>query len=175
MKKIKTADIATVSLGAALMCICSWIQIPSAIPFTLQTFALFFIATALGFKKSLAATVVYIFLGAVGLPVFSGFQGGIGALMGATGGFILAFIPASVIVSLTCKKFGKGVVSTSVCCLAGLFVCYAAGVLWYSFVYGGGKLLSGFFVCVLPFIIPDIAKILLAATVSKRIKPIINK
>lgn len=175
MKKIKTADIATVSLGAALMCICSWIQIPSAIPFTLQTFALFFIATALGFKKSFAATAVYILLGAVGLPVFSGFQGGIGALAGATGGFILAFIPASAAVSLACKKFGKGFVSTAVCCLAGLGICYISGVLWYSFVYGGGKLLSGFFVCILPFIIPDIAKILLAVTVSKRIKPIINK
>lgn len=175
MKKIKTSDIATVSLGAALMCICSWIQFPSAVPFTLQTFAVFFIATALGFKKSLAATAVYILLGAVGLPVFAGFQGGIGALMGATGGFILAFIPASAIVSLSCEKFGKGLVSASLFCFVGLLFCYIAGSLWYSFVYGGGNLISGFFVCVLPFIIPDIAKILLAVTVSRRIKPIKNK
>ena len=175
MKKIQTADIATVSLCAALMCVCSLIQIPSAIPFTLQTFAVFFISITFGLKKSLAATVVYILLGAVGLPVFSGFQGGVGALTGATGGFILSFIPASVTVSLLSQKAGKRILASSLSCIPGLLISYASGILWYSFVFGGGNIRSAFFVCVLPFIIPDILKILLAATVSKRIQPLINK
>lgn len=175
MKKIKTADIATVSLCAALMCVCSLIQIPSAIPFTMQTFAVFFISITFGFKKSLAATAVYILLGAVGLPVFSGFQGGVGALTGATGGFILSFIPASVTVSLISRKADKKILLSSLSCIPGLLINYASGILWYSFVFGGGNIRSAFFVCVLPFIIPDILKILLAATVSKRIQPFINK
>lgn len=175
MKKAKTKDLAAVSLCAALMCICSWIQFPSAVPFTLQTFAVFFIALALGTRKALAATVIYILLGAVGLPVFSGFQGGVGALLGATGGFVLGFIPSVIAVSLLARKFAKGFLSSAVCCLPGIIICYISGLLWYVFVYGGGSVKSAFFVCVLPFIIPDVFKIILAATVSRRVSNVINK
>lgn len=175
MNKSKTKDLATVSLCAALMCVCSWIQFPSAVPFTLQTFAVFFIALTFGTKKALTSTVIYILLGAVGLPVFSGFQGGIGALLGATGGFVLGFIPSVIAVSLLARKFAKGFLSSAVCCLPGLAICYVSGLLWYVFVYGGGNLKSAFFVCVLPFIVPDVLKIILASTVSRRVYRIVNK
>lgn len=175
MKKSKTKDLAAVSLCAALMCICSWIQLPSAVPFTLQTFAVFFIAMTLSTKNALAATAVYIFLGIVGLPVFSGFQGGVGALLGATGGFVIGFIPSVIVVSLLSNKFKKGFLSSVVCCLPGLSICYVSGLLWYMFVYGGGNFKSAFLICVLPFIIPDVLKIILATTVSKRVARIFNK
>ena len=175
MNKSKTKDLATVSLCAALMCVCSWIQFPSAVPFTLQTFAVFFIALTFGTKKALTSTVIYILLGAVGLPVFSGFQGGVGALLGATGGFVLGFIPSVIIVSLLARKFAKSFLSFAVCCLPGLVSCYVSGLLWYVFVYGGGNLKSACFVCVLPFIVPDVLKIILASTVSRRVYRIVNK
>ncbi|MBO5420860.1 MAG: biotin transporter BioY [Clostridia bacterium] len=174
MKRLKTKDLAVVSLCAALMCVCAWIQFPSAVPFTLQTFAEFFIALTFGVKKSLAVTAVYILLGAVGLPVFSGFQGGVGALLGATGGFILGFIPSTVIVSFLKSKAKKGFVYSFVCCLPGLAVCYATGVLWYMFVYGGGDVRSAVSVCILPFVVPDIIKIILAVTVARRVTAIIK-
>ena len=174
MNKSKTKDLATVSLCAALMCVCSWIQFPSAVPFTLQTFAVFFIALTFGTKKALTSTVIYILLGAVGLPVFSGFQGGVGALRGATGGFVLGFIPSVIAVSLLARKFAKSFLSSAVCCLPGLAICYVSGLLWYVFVYGGGNLKSAFFVCVLPFIVPDVLKIILASTVSRRVYRIVN-
>ena len=174
MKKTKTADLAHISLCAALICVCSWIQIPSVVPFTLQTFAVFFTALTFGAKKGLSATVVYILLGAVGAPVFSGFQGGVGALAGATGGFILGFIPAVIIVGLCSRKFGTGPIASALYCAAALAVCYSAGTVRYAFAYGGGNLLSAFYVCVLPFIVPDAAKIFLAVIVSKRIKKIIK-
>ena len=81
-----------VALGAALITVCSWISIPMTIPFTLQTFAVCLIAALLGWRNGLEAVVVYILLGAVGLPVFSGFKGGIGALLGdiRLGGVIYA-------------------------------------------------------------------------------------
>ncbi len=175
MKKSKTKDLAAVSLCSALMCICSWIQFPSAVPFTLQIFAVFFIALTFGTKKALAATAVYILLGVVGLPVFSGFQGGVGALIGATGGFVLGFIPSVLVVSLLARKFAKGILSSAVCCLPGLVICYVSGLLWYMFVYGGGNFKSAFLICVMPFIVPDILKIILAAMVSKRVARIFNK
>ncbi len=173
MKKTKTADLAHISLCAALICVCSWIQVPSAVPFTLQTFAVFFAALTFGTGKGLTATIVYILLGTVGLPVFSGFQGGIGILAGATGGFILGFIPAVIIVGFFSRKFGTGSIASAVYCTLALVFCYSSGVLWYAFVYGGGNLMSAFFICVLPFIIPDAAKIFLAVIVSKKIKKII--
>lgn len=174
MKRLKTKDLAVVSLCAALMCVCAWIQFPSAVPFTLQTFAVFFISLTFGVKKSLAVTAVYIMLGAVGLPVFSGFQGGVGALLGATGGFILGFIPSVAIVGFLKNKLKKGFLFSLVCCVPGLAVCYVAGILWYMFVYGGGDVRSAVSVCILPFVIPDIIKIILAVTVSGRITAIIK-
>lgn len=174
MKKTKTAELAHISLCTALICVCSWIQVPFAVPFTLQTFAMFFTVMTFGIKKGLTAVVVYILLGIVGVPVFSGFQGGIGALVGPTGGFILGFIPAAVIVGLCVRKFGLGTLASAVYCTAALGVCYTAGVLWYAFVYGAGDLKGAFYTCVLPFIIPDAVKIFLAVIVSKRIKKIIK-
>lgn len=169
MKNFKTADVVMVSLATALMCVCSWIQFPSAVPFTLQTFAVFLIPSVLGTKKGVTATIVYVLLGAVGLPVFSGFQGGIGALAGATGGFVLGFIPASLIIGICTKKFGKSFFTSFVYSVAALAVCYVAGVLWYAFVYGGGNILSAIYVCVLPFVVPDFFKIVLANLVSEKI------
>ena len=169
MKNFKTADIVMVSLATALMCVCSWIQFPSVVPFTLQTFAVFLIPSVLGTKRGVTATIVYVLLGAVGVPVFSGFQGGIGALAGATGGFVLGFIPASLIIGICAKKFGKGLAISLLYSVAALAVCYTAGVLWYAFVYGGGNIISAIYVCVLPFIVPYIFKIILANLVSKKI------
>lgn len=174
MKKIKTADIASISLCTALICVCSWIQVPYVVPFTLQTFAVFFTAMTFGVKKGLISTVIYILLGVVGVPVFSGFQSGIASLAGATGGFILGFIPAVITVGFCSKKFGKGVLASVIYCTLALMLCYALGVLWYAFVYGGGNILSSFYVCVLPFLLPDAAKIFLAIIISKRISKVIR-
>ena len=170
MKKTKTKEMITVSLSAALICICSWIQVPSAVPFTLQTFAVFLISAVLGAKKGAAATLVYLLLGAVGLPVFSGFQGGVGALLGATGGYAFGFIFAAVIVGLITDKYGISLLTGIFSGVAGIAVCYLIGTLWFAFVYGGGNPAGAISVCVLPFILPDAVKITLAMIIAKRVK-----
>ena len=90
--KYKTLDLIYMAIGAALIAVCSWVTIPLVVPFTLQTFAVFTVVELLGGKKGCLSILVYILLGAVGLPVFSGFKGGIGALIGTTGGYIIGFI-----------------------------------------------------------------------------------
>lgn len=175
MKKFKTIDIVTVSLAAALMCICSWIQIPSAVPFTLQTFAVFFIALVLGARKGLAAMLIYILLGIVGLPVFSGFQSGAGALLGATGGFVMGFVLSVLIVGLSADRKGLSLPFVIIGLTVGVAVCYVTGTLWYAFVYGDGNILGAMAVCVVPFIIPDIIKVTLALIIAKKVSPIIRK
>ena len=81
----KTYDIVYIALFAVLIAICAWISVPTTVPFTLQTFGIFLTVGLLGGKRGSMAVLVYIFLGAAGIPVFSGFTGGIGRLLGNTG------------------------------------------------------------------------------------------
>ena len=90
--KMKTLDMAYIGLFAVVITICSWISIPTVVPFTLQTFAVFLAVAVLGGKRGTLSVIVYVLLGAVGLPVFSGFKGGIGVLLNTTGGYIIGFI-----------------------------------------------------------------------------------
>ena len=91
-KGFQAIDLAYVAVCAALMAVCSWISIPATVPFTLQTFAVFCSLGLLGGRRGTAAILVYLLLGALGVPVFAGFSGGIGILFGTTGGYLLGFI-----------------------------------------------------------------------------------
>ena len=91
-KGFQTMDLAYAAVCAALMAVCSWISIPATVPFTLQTFAVFCTLGLLGGRRGTAAILVYLLLGALGVPVFAGFSGGIGILFGTTGGYLLGFI-----------------------------------------------------------------------------------
>ena len=88
-RKLDTKDYAIMGLCTALMAICAWITIPAAVPFTMQTFAVFLTAGLLGGKRGTIVVLVYLLLGAVGLPVFSGFAGGLGYMTGVTGGYLV--------------------------------------------------------------------------------------
>ena len=72
---MRVTDLVYIAIGAALIAICSWISIPTAVPFTLQTFAVFFVLLLLGGERGTLSTIVYVILGAIGLPVFAGFSG----------------------------------------------------------------------------------------------------
>ena len=93
---MKTRDVAYIGMFAALMAICSWISIPTTVPFTLQTMGVFTAVGLLGGKRGTTAVLVYILMGAIGLPVFSGFTGGMGILFGSTGGYIIGFLASAL-------------------------------------------------------------------------------
>jgi biotin transport system substrate-specific component len=139
-------------------------------PFTMQTFAVFSALFCLGGKKGTLSIAVYLFMGAVGLPVFSGFSAGIGVLWGANGGFLFGFLISALIYTLLEKTHVNRLISAFI----SMLFCYISGSLWFFAVYseskGTGSLMSAFLVCVVPFIIPDIIKILLALYISKRLK-----
>ncbi len=171
--KINIKDCILISLFSALIAVFSFISIPSPVPFTLQTAAIFICLTVLGGKKGTISIILYIFLGIIGLPVFNGFSGGVGHLFGATGGYILGFVPLALVYTLITKVFGNSFKSRIIGLSAGLTVCYAAGTLWFCCVYLRRLDLSTFatalVTCVLPFIIPDIIKIGFSALIGKRI------
>ncbi len=169
---LKTKDIVYIGFFTALIVICSWISIPMTIPFTLQTFAVFLSVILLGGKRGTLSVIVYILLGAVGLPVFSGFKGGLGALLGSTGGYILGFIFSALIMWAFESFLGKKLWVYIISMILGLVTCYAFGTLWFMAVYNNGNdspaslsMILGW--CVLPFIVPDIVKIALALVIGR--------
>ena len=95
----------TASIFSALICVTSFIQVPSPIPFTLQIMTIFIISGILKTKTAFLSVVIYLLIGAVGLPVFSGFKGGLGALFGASGGYISGAGPT--IMSVVCENYDE--------------------------------------------------------------------
>ncbi|MDC7293018.1 biotin transporter BioY [Butyrivibrio sp. DSM 10294] len=177
-EKMKVLDLVYVAIGAALIAICSWISIPTAVPFTLQTFAVFFVLLLLGGERGTIAILVYVLLGAVGVPVFAGFSGGIGILLGNTGGYILGFLFIGLIYILFTKLFKKKIVIKVASLVLGLAVCYAFGTAWFMHVYmqssGEVGLITVLGWCVFPFIIPDLLKLALAVVIARRVEPVVR-
>ena len=168
-----TKRMTRIALCAALLAPCAWLSVPTQPPFTMQPFGIFLTLLLLGAKDGTIAIGLYILLGALGVPVFSGFNGGMGALMGPTGGYIVGFLLICLIFGLLCGK-GAGLWLKALALLLGLAVCYAFGTLWFVKVYGDMKgpisTLSALSMCVFPFIVPDLAKLALALWAGKRLE-----
>ena len=174
VQRSKTYDIVYIAVFAVIMAICSWISIPAAVPFTLQTFGVFIAVGVLGGKRGSLSILVFILLGAIGIPVFANFSGGIGVLAGPTGGYIIGFLFSALLMWAMEKLPGKKSVMQIVSMIAGLIVCYAFGTVWFVIVYGRMNGPIGFTAalvsCVVPFIIPDIIKIALAYVLSRKLR-----
>ena len=159
----KTYDLVYSAVFAVVMAVCSWISIPAQVPFTLQTFGVFMAVGVLGGKRGTLAVLVYVLLGAVGVPVFAGFSGGIGALLGNAGGYIIGFIFSALVMWAIEHVFGRKPVVQIISMIVGLIVCYAFGTAWFMFAYtrstGPVGLMAVLGWCVFPFIIPDLIKI----------------
>lgn len=175
----KALDLAYIGVAIALITVCSWITIPTAVPFTLQTFAIFFVLSFLGGKRGTAAIVIYVLLGVIGVPVFAGFEAGFGVLLGTTGGYLIGFILMGLIYLLFVKLLGKKTWVEVVAFVVGLVVLYAVGVAWYMVVYarttGSIGLFTALVWCVFPFILPDLVKLGLALLLARKITAIQNK
>lgn len=171
--KNKTLDMVYIAVGAVLIALCSWISIPTAVPFTMQTFAVFAILGLLGGKRGTLSILIYILLGAVGIPVFAGFTGGIGIIVGNTGGYIMGFLGTALVMWVMEKIPGRRMLVLTLSMAAGLLVCYTFGTLWFMNVYARSTGAIGIATvlgwCVVPFIIPDIIKIALAVLVTRRL------
>ena len=172
---MQVRTMAQCALFSALMCVCAWISVPLPdIAFTLQTFSLFLTLELLGGKKGSVVCLVYLLMGAVGLPVFSGFRGGPGVLLGATGGYILGFAVAALIYWAVTHFFGKRFISRLAALLIGMIACYAFGTVWFLTVYLQDGSIIGFGAviakCVLPYIVPDIIKLSLAMFMTRRLQ-----
>ena len=170
-----TQDMAYIALCAVVIAVCAWISVPMTVPFTMQTFAVFMALGLLGGKRGSLSVLVYLLLGLVGLPVFSGFQGGPGVLLGATGGYIVGFLAAGLVYWGVTRLLGERTWAMLLGMVLGLAVCYALGTAWFLVVYarssGPVGLMTALGWCVFPFIAPDLCKIALALGLTRLLRP----
>lgn len=165
---MKPNFLARCALFSALICICSWISIPMGnMTFTLQSFALLLACFVLGGRGAVVSVAVYLLLGIAGLPVFSGFRGGFSALLNVTGGYLWGFLLASLIFWGITAVFGeKAKIYAALSAIISIYIC---GTLWFS-VYVTGGILLILLQSVLPYLLPDVLKLLLALYLSKKLK-----
>ena len=174
MAEQKLRNMLYIALMAVVTAICSWITVPFTVPFTMQTFGVFASLIILGGRKGTLATALYLLLGCAGAPVFSGFNAGIAYALGPTGGYMIGFLMAGLCYTALEKPGEKSKTVKYISLVLGMLLCYILGTFWFVGVYaargtqyGFGKALS---LCVLPFILPDSAKITLAVLVGSRLK-----
>lgn len=170
---MKAKNMALCGLFTAVLTICAWISVPMGDSvITLQTFGIFLTLGLLGGKRGSLAVLVYLLLGAVGVPVFSAFRGGLGALLGTTGGYIFGFMLTSLIYwVITARKDTP--LTRLIAMILGLAACYACGSYWYMTRYlstGSVTFALVLLKCVVPYLIPDAAKLALAWLLTGRLK-----
>lgn len=171
---MSTRNAAYIAMMAVILCVCSWLTIPFTVPFTMQTFAVYCALLLLGGRRGLLAIGLYILLGLVGLPVFSGFRGGPGHLLGLTGGYIIGFLFTGLgYLLMESKLRGLGFLPRVVLLALDLLPCYLVGTLWFTAVSRLHGSEIGFFsalgLCVVPYILPDLVKVVLAERICARV------
>ncbi|MDO4517585.1 MAG: biotin transporter BioY [Bacillota bacterium] len=171
--KSNAVALALCGLFAALTVICSWISVPlgfTPIPVNLATLAVFLAGGLLGPKYGTTSMIVYTLLGAVGIPVFAGFRGGVGVLAGPTGGYIIGYILAALIIGLLLQSLKTHpVVRCVVALICGLATCYALGTAWFMISTNTG-FVAAMLSCVVPFLLGDALKIIAATILILRLR-----
>lgn len=169
MKKTKLSvqDMCMIGVSTAIIAIMAQISIPmpAGVPLTMQTFAITLIAIVLGAKNSALATLIYVLIGAIGIPVYANLKGGAGIVVGPTGGFLMTFPIMALLIGLGADFYKKNKAWLIVGILVGTVVNYIGGILWFCFV-AKSSFWVGFDACVAPFIPTAILKAVLAVIVG---------
>ena len=170
-QKIRTKQMVLIALMTAVTCVLGPLSIPlpfSPVPISLTNFAIFLAIFVLGMKSGTISFIIYLLLGAIGVPVFSSFRGGLQVLAGPTGGYLIGFIFLALIMGFALDHFDRKLVPTIIGMIIGMAVCYAFGTVWLA------KLLSlsfkeGLMMGVIPYHPGDAAKIIIAAIVGPQL------
>ena len=169
---LKVKNMIYCSMFACIIVILAQVQItlPSLVPLTLQTLGIYLTAILLKPRLALITSLVYVLMGAIGLPVFTGFSGGIGILLGPTGGYIYSFPLMALIISMVINHHTT-VLFKIIAMILGTLICYLIGTLWFMYVMQM-SLVPSLIACVLPFLPGDAIKIIIAAFLSNKLKVI---
>lgn len=166
-----TTGLVLMALFAAITCVLAPISIPiGPVPISITMLVLFISVYVLGWKRATITYIVYLLIGMVGLPVFSGWEGGLGKLAGPTGGYLIGFIPMVIVCGLAVEKGytmsrGAGIAVSVAGMVVGTAIAYAFGTVWFCVSTGTG-VMAALSLCVFPFLIGDAAKIIIGAIVG---------
>lgn len=168
----KIQDLCLIGLFVALICVLAQVSIPMpyGVPMTLQTFIIPLGGILLGARRGTIAALVYVLLGAVGVPVFAGFSGGLGIVFGVTGGFIISFPLMPLLAGIGAKHGSQPAMLLGL--FGGALLNYIVGMLWYS-AMTGNSLQMAFVACVLPFIPTALIKIALIDLIGARCRKLL--
>ena len=171
----KTRMITYTALLAALLCVLSPWAIPvGPVPISLGLLAVYIVSSLINFKYGAVAVTVFVLLGAFGVPVFTGFTGGFAKVAGPTGGYILGYLPCSLIIGLFVDRFEKRLWVYPLAMLAGTAVLYSFGTVWFV-ISTGATLKTALTVCVIPFLLGDAIKIVAATALCYKLRFVLKK
>jgi len=174
-KKISIRDMVMVALMAALTCILAPLSIAiGPVPISLTNLVVYFSVILLGKRYGTLSYIVYLLIGLVGLPVFSKFQGGVAILVGPTGGYIIGFIFMAIIAGIFVERFDGNRFMYAVGMVLGTLVVYAFGTAWFCYIMDMG-VMKALSLCVFPFVLVDLGKIILAVIIAPNMKRLIKK
>lgn len=173
--RISTSTMTMVALMAAVLCVLAPFSIPiGPIPISLATFGLYLTVMILGGKKATIVCLMYLLIGFVGLPVFSGFSGGPMKLLGPTGGYFLGYLLLTMIAGWFVDKFPKKRVMCLLGFVLGTVACYVVGTAWLAFQMKM-NFVSGLMVGVVPFLPGDVIKMVMAMWIGTLVRRQMNK
>lgn len=169
-KTFSVQKMAIIALVTAVLCILAPISIPvfiSPVPISLGVLAIYLTAYVLSPLDATISVIIFILLGTFGLPVFSGYSGGLSKLVGPTGGYIIGFL-FTVYISSLFIHMKKGIIFDVIGMITGLALCYILGTIWFSYQQGKGFIAS-LLLCVVPFLIGDAIKIIVAVILGTQL------
>lgn len=168
-KNSKIYSMCIIALFAAIICILSPFSIPIGIvPITFSNLIILLSIYILGYKKAAVSCIIYILMGLIGLPVFSNFSAGFGVILGPSGGFIIGFIPMVIIAGLIIEKTNKKIFHL-IGMVLGIISCYLIGTSWFCVVMDT-NFFAALLICVVPFLLVDILKIVLVLVIGDILK-----
>ena len=168
-KKLTTYQMAVTALMAAVLCVLGPLSVPiGAIPISLSNFVICLAAWLLGARFGTLSVAIYLAIGLVGVPVFSGYGAGIAKLAGPTGGYLVGYLLLAFIGGLFIEKSKGQPVISGIGLVLGDAACYVLGTIWFM-ILTGADLVSALGWCVLPYLPGDAAKIVLAAVLTMQL------
>ena len=177
VKKNRTKQLTAIGLMTALLCIIAPFSIPlpvSPVPISLTNFIIFIIVYVLGTKDAVTCVIIYLILGAAGLPVFSSFSGGLGKLAGPTGGYLIGFIFLALIQGFLTEKIPENNIAAIAGMILGMAVCYAFGTAWLAWQMNQ-NFFAALAIGVLPYLPGDATKIIIAAVAGPKLRAAVRK
>lgn len=174
-QRISTKTMALIAVMTAVTCVLAPLSVPiGPVPISLTNLAIYFGLYILGMRKETVSYIIYLLIGFVGLPVFSGFTGGAGKLLGPTGGYLIGFIPMAIVAGILIDKSGGKVVPSVIGMVLGTAICYVLGTVWFC-IQADYEVMPALALCVIPFLPGDAVKIVIAAFFGPKIRRALNR